>query len=50
MKTIYTPNGDRYTCPRMNHDHNQNGRNVPCMACRREPSVTEMNQGRDALR
>lgn len=50
MKTFYTPNGDKWSCVRNNHDHLENGRNVPCMACRREQTVSDRNRVGDAVR
>lgn len=34
MITVYTRHGDRYTCPRVDHNHRENGRTVACTACR----------------
>lgn len=50
MITFFTPNGDKWTCVRVNHNHNENGRNVPCMACRRVQTARDRNQAQDTLR
>jgi hypothetical protein len=50
VKTFYTPNGDKWSCVRNDHDHLENGRNVPCMACRREQTVSDRNRVGDAVR
>ena len=34
MITVYTRFGDRYTCPRVDHNHRENGLTVACTACR----------------
>lgn len=41
MIFVHTRNGDRFSCIRVNHNHKERGRNVPCACCRRIVTAAE---------